>query len=129
MGRGYRQGRLGEEIKKLISEMLLKDLKDPRLSGMISVTDVNVTRDGSYATCYLTVLTAGPEEEKAKKEQDVIDGFESCSGLIRREIGRRMKLRHAPELIFKMDHSMDYGRHIDEVLRSLEEKEEKDDEE
>ena len=50
MGKGYRRGRLGEEIRKIISELLLKELKDPRLSAMISVTAVEVTSDGSYAT-------------------------------------------------------------------------------
>ena len=56
MGKGYRQGRLGEEIRRIISEMLLRELKDPRLSeNMVSVSDVEVTADGSYATCYVTV--------------------------------------------------------------------------
>ena len=57
MGKGYRQGRLGEEIRKIISRMLLKDLKDPRFEGrMISVSAVDVTKDNSYATCYITAL-------------------------------------------------------------------------
>ncbi|MBQ1490048.1 MAG: 30S ribosome-binding factor RbfA [Eubacterium sp.] len=121
MGKGYRQGRLGEEIRKLISEMLLKDLKDPRLTGMISVSGVDVTRDNSYATCYITVLDiTGGSPEAAEKEQQVLEGFQSAEGMIRREIGRNMKLRRIPELTFKIDHSMDYGRHIDEVIRSLE---------
>jgi len=50
MGKGYRQGRIGEEIRRIISEMLLSDLKDPRLDSMISITDVEVTRANSYAT-------------------------------------------------------------------------------
>ena len=50
MGKGYRQGRLGEEIRKIVSELLLRELKDPGLSSMISVTAVEVTSDGSYAT-------------------------------------------------------------------------------
>ena len=52
MGKGYRQGRIGEEIRRIISEMLLSDLKDPRLDSMISITDVEVTKDNSYATVY-----------------------------------------------------------------------------
>ena len=50
MAKNYRQGRIGEEIRRIISEMLLSDLKDPRLDSMISITDVEVTRDNSYAT-------------------------------------------------------------------------------
>jgi ribosome-binding factor A len=120
MGKGYRQGRLGEEIKKMISTMLLRDLKDPRLSGMISISGVDVTKDGSYATCYVTVLSTSKDEEAVSHEEEqVIEGLKSASGLIRKEIGKEMKLRHVPELIFKIDKSMEYGRHIDEVIKKL----------
>ena len=121
MGKGYRQGRLGEEIRKVISEMLLREIKDPSLSsGMISISDVDVTSDGSYATCYVTVLTAGKDEEaKREEEEQVIEGLKSAKGLIKKEIGRQIKLRHIPELLFKIDTSMEYGRHISEVINKL----------
>ena len=124
MGKGYRQGRLGEEIRKIISDMRLRELKDPRLSGMISISDVEVTRDNSYATCYVTVLDlSGDEEARQKREQDVLDGLNSAKGIMRKKIGRLMKLRRIPELQFRLDKSMDYGRRIDEVIRSLGESE------
>ena len=86
MGKGYRQGRLGEEIRKIISDMLLRELKDPRLSGMISISDVEVTRDNSYATCYVTVLDlSGDEEARQKREQDVLDGLDSAKGIMRKK--------------------------------------------
>jgi ribosome-binding factor A len=69
MGKGHRTGRLGEEIKKIISELLVRGLKDPRLSAMISVTAVEVTNDGSYATVFLSVLGLNPDEEKAEKQR------------------------------------------------------------
>ena len=120
MAKGYRQGRLGEEIKKIISQMLLRELKDPRLEGMISITDVDVTGDNSYATCYITILDlVGAEEQKVQKENDVLDGLSSAEGKIRHRIGKEIKLRHVPELIFKIDRSMEYGRHMDEVLKGL----------
>ena len=108
MGKGYRQGRLGEEIRKIISELLLKELKDPRLSAMISVTAVEVTSDGSYATIYLSVLgLSSAAEDMGKQQQDVIEGMNHAKGLIRKEIGRQVKLRHVPDLIFKIDRSME----------------------
>lgn len=120
MGKGYRQGRLGEEIRKIISELLLKELKDPRLSAMISVTAVEVTSDGSYATIYLSVLgMSNAAEDMEKQQQDVIEGMNHAKGLIRKEIGRQVKLRHVPELIFKIDRSMEYGRHIDKIINDL----------
>lgn len=120
MGKGYRAGRLGEEIRRIVSEMLLKELKDPRFKGMVSISAVDVTSDGSYATLYITVMGFGPGAEVTEEEKaDVIAAFQSAKGTIKREIGRQIKLRHIPDLIFKMDTSMDYGRRMDEIIGSL----------
>ncbi|MGI6206530.1 MAG: 30S ribosome-binding factor RbfA [Anaerovoracaceae bacterium] len=121
MAHSYRKGRLGEEIKKIISDMLLRDLKDPRLTDkMISVTDVDVSPDGSYATVYITVLGSSVSENTPDEEKkEVIDGLSKASGHIRKIIGRRIKIRHVPELTFKIDESMEYGRHMSKVLDSL----------
>jgi len=131
MGKGYRQGRLGEEIRKIISELLLRD---PRLSGMVSISAVEVTADGSYATAYVSILGLSSEEEaSAKEKEDVLAAFKSAKGLIKREIGKQIKLRHVPELLFKMDTSMEYGRHITKLIHELgiegDKKEEQDGEE
>lgn len=120
MGKGYRAGRLGEEIRRIVSGMLLKELRDPRLKGLVSISAVDVTSDGSYATLYVTVMgfSAGgqaTEEEKA----DVLAAFQSAKGTIKREIGHQIKLRHIPELIFKLDTSMEYGRKMDELINKL----------
>ena len=118
MGKGYRTGRLGEEIRRIISDLLLKGIKDPRLAGrMISITGVDVTSDGSYATCYITVFAASGSDSELNDE--VLEGLGSAAGLFRSEIGKKLKIRHAPELIFQIDGSMEYGRHIDEVLSTL----------
>ena len=107
MGKGYRQGRLGEEIRKVISGMLLHQIKDPRLSSMISISGVEVTADGSYATCYVSTLdmSKSPEEKEAH-EKEILAGLASASGLMRNEIGKQVRMRRTPQLIFKMDHSM-----------------------
>ena len=118
MGKGHRQGRLGEEIKKILSDMLLKELKDPRLSAMISITAVEVTSDGSYATVYLSVLGLGGTDDE-KSQKDALEALRSAKGFIRNEIGRKIKLRHVPDLVFKIDHSMEYGRHISEIIDDL----------
>ena len=120
MGKGYRQGRLGEEIRKVISEMLLREVKDPRLSnGLISLSGVEVTSDGSYATCFVTYISTKKGEEAAAEEEEILEGLRSAKGLFKKEIGKQIKLRPIPELIFKMDHSLDYGRHIEEVIEKL----------
>ena len=121
MGKGHRQERLGEEIRKIISDLLLRELKDPRLAAeMVSVTAVDVTADGSYATVYLTTLGLGSgNKEKNDEKEDVLAAMRSAKGLIRKEIGKQVKLRHVPDLIFKMDTSMEYGRHIEELIQGL----------
>lgn len=129
MGKGYRQGRLGGEIRRIISEMLLSGIKDPRLSGMISITAVDVTSDGSYATCYVSILGTGQGGAPTQEEQEsVLAGFKSVTGLLKREIGKQVKLRHVPELIFKVDGSVEYGRHIDEILSTLDIKHDEEEE-
>jgi len=131
MGKGYRQGRLAEEIRKIVSDLLLKEIKDPRLSGFVSISAVEVTEDGSYATIYITKLGSNAAEETSGDEKnDVLAAFKSAKGLIRREIGRQIKLRHVPDLLFKFDTSLEYGRHISKLIDELgiEKTEEKDEE-
>ena len=130
MGKGHRQGRLGEEIRRIISELLLRGLKDPRLSAMISVTAVEVTSDGSYATVYLSVLGLDPDEEKAQLQQEeTLEAMKSAKGFIRKEIGRQVKLRHVPDLIFRIDKSMEYGRHISKIIDGLDIRHDEEDDE
>ena len=126
MGKGYRPGRLGEEIKKITSVLLLKELKDPRLEGsLVSVTAVDVTGDGSIATVYLSALKMGQQDNSKEYKDEILEAMRSCKGVIRREIGKNIKLRHVPDLIFKMDTSLEYGRHIDELIDSVVKKDEK----
>ncbi len=126
--RKHRTQRLSEEIRRIISETLLMEIKDPRITDMIvSVTGVEVTRDGSYAKCYFTVLPKKSKEDehieetvKDEQKNDIMKGLISASGIIRREIGRQMKIRHVPELIFKFDTSDEYGRRIDKLIDEIE---------
>ena len=112
---------LGEEIRKLVSNLLVfGKLKDPVLSNMVSVSGVDVSGDGSYATIYVTALSFDPEkgiDEETKKQ--VLDAFNKCKGFIRTEIAKNIKLRYAPELIFKFDNSFEYGAKMDALIDSL----------
>ena len=114
MQRNYRSGRLGEEIRKIISNMLLRgDLKDPDICPITSITAVDVTSDGSYATVYLSVL--GSEEEK----KATINAFKRAAGFIRNNIGKAVKIKHVPELSFKIDTALEYGMHISYIIDDL----------
>ena len=108
-----RINRISEEVRKIVSDLIINGLKDPRISPMASVTRVEVTRDLSYARIYISVL--GDEIEK----KDTIEGLNSAKGFIRKEIGNRMDLRYAPEPIFHLDESIEkaisLSKLIDEV--------------
>jgi ribosome-binding factor A len=105
--------RTNDDIQFVISK-LLREVKDPRVQqGMISVTRVETTGDLRYSKIWLSVL--GMKDEKEFRR-----GLRSASGYLRRELGNSMKLRYTPELIFEIDHSIEYGAHINEVINSLE---------
>lgn len=119
MGKNYRKGRLSEEIRKCISSFLLNGIKDPRLAErIITISAIEVTSDGSYATVYVTPLTLqGEDTEEVCRE--VLTAFGSAKCILRKRVAAEIKLRHAPELLFKIDSSMEYGRHIDEILEDI----------
>ena len=106
-----RIGRINEEIQRELSA-LIPAVKDPRVSGMISVTAVETTPDLRYAKAYISVL----DKENGER---VLKGLRSASGWLRRELGSALKLRYTPELVFQLDDSIDKGAHILELLRSV----------
>ncbi|MBR6472728.1 MAG: 30S ribosome-binding factor RbfA [Firmicutes bacterium] len=121
MGKNHRPDRLAGEIRKIIGEMLVNGVKDPRITdNFVNVTDVEVTNDGSFAYVYLTALDFSTDEEtKAAQQEDVLKGMNSAKGLFKKEIARSIKIRRIPELVFKLDKAAEYGRHIDEILSTL----------
>lgn len=119
MAKNYRQGRLSEEIKKTISELLVNGIKEPRLKNrIITVSGVDVTNDNSYAYIYVVPFVLDGEDRE-KIYEEVLDGFNRANGIFRNKISKDYRLHHAPELIFKIDKSEDYGRHIDELLEGI----------
>ena len=107
-----RIGRINEEIQRELSS-LIRTVKDPRVTGMISVTAVNTTPDLKFCKVYISVL------DKSDVVQ-VLKGLKSASGYLRRELGRALNLRNTPELTFVRDDSIDQGAHILEMLRNPE---------
>lgn len=104
-----RIGRINEEIQRELSSLISR-VKDPRVTGMISVTAVETTPDLKYAKVYISVL------DKSDCDQ-VLKGLKSASGWLRRELGRSLNLRNTPELAFVRDDSIDKGAHILDMLR------------
>lgn len=107
-----RIGRINEEVQRELAA-LIPTVKDPRVTGMISVTAVDVSPDLKFAKVYVSVLDKGGSEQ-------VLKGLKSASGYLRRELGRALNLRHTPELSFFQDDSMAKGAKILEMLRNPE---------
>ena len=104
--------RINEDIQYALSE-LIRNVKDPRVQqGMISVTRVETTGDLRYSKIWLSVMGLQNEKEFYK-------GLKSASGWLRRELGQSLKLRNTPELTFELDHSIEYGAHINEMISKL----------
>lgn len=109
-----RSQRVGELIHEEISNLLLRGIKDPRI-GFVTLTHVELSDDLKHAKVYVSVM--GEEKDKEK----TLQGLESASGFIRKELRRNLSLKYVPELIFKIDSSLDYSIRINEVLSEIEE--------
>lgn len=106
--------RISELYGRALAEAI-RLVKDPRVQdALISVTHCEVTNDLRYAKAYISVL--GPESQA----KEVMKGLKSASGWLRREVGHRVQLRYAPELVFTLDHSIESGAHINDVILKLE---------
>jgi ribosome-binding factor A len=107
-----RSDKVSEEIHHLVSQLLIKGLKDPRI-GFVTITGVKLTTDLRQATVYFTVI--GSDEEKKNSAA----GLNSAKGFIRKEIGQALKMRFTPEVQFKYDTSAEYGFHIESILKEI----------
>ena len=108
-----RIGRINEEIQKELAS-LIRNLKDPRVQDtMISITHVETTPDLRYCKVYVSFL----QEERAK---DALAGLKSAAGYLRRELGRNLQLRYAPQIVWEKDDSIVYGAKMLKLINSLE---------
>ncbi len=119
MANSTRMGRINDDIQLALSS-LLRQVKDPRVQqGLISVTRVETTGDLRYAKVWLSVLGELNEKEFRR-------GLKSCGPWLRRELGSALSLRYTPELVFELDHSIEYGAKISRMIEKIEETESDD---
>ena len=115
MNKGYsRATRVADLLKEEISEMLCKEVKDPHI-GFITITDVDLSKDLKHAQVFYTILG---DEQQAEESADALS---RVSSFIKKQLGKRLRMRYIPEIIFKYDHSLAYGTKIDNILDSLKE--------
>jgi|SRR5699024_3445750 len=108
-----RVSRISTEIKRVISQLIIESIKDPRVNELTTITDVEVTNDLSFAKVYVGVFG----DDKAK--EDAIEGLENAKGFIKRELGQKIELRHIPELIFEIDETIEHGNKIESLIKEI----------
>ena len=110
----HRLERLNSLIRQELSELLRREVKNPRLaSGLISITEVEIALDLKYAKVFVSSL-GGLEEKKS-----VLASLRSASGFLRSELARNLRMRVVPELDFQWDESIEHGAHILELLEKV----------
>ena len=109
---GYKLGRITSDIKVTLSD-ILRDVKDPRVSKLLSVVKVDVSGDLSYASSYVSAI------EGKEKTEESVKALKNAAGYIRRELGARMKLRKVPELKFIADNSIEKSSEISRIIESF----------
>lgn len=109
----YRGGRINEEIRRELSNIIQNEIKDPRLTAMVSITQVDVTKDLRYAKVYVSLF--GKDDEKV----NTLSALKSSAGFMRKEIGHRVNLRYTPELIIELDNSIERGIHMDSLFQAI----------
>lgn len=107
-----KQDRVSGRIRTILSELLLREVADPRLH-YITITDVELDPELQYARVYVNAL--GDEDRQA----DVMQGLERARGFLRREVGKRVRLRKTPELEFHWDHTLERSERINQLIASL----------
>lgn len=108
-----RTRRISEEIKKVVSNLLLFELKDPRISRMTSVTSVDTTNDLRYVNIYISVYDPNADIDQT------IEGLNKAKGFIRKEIGKAVDLRYTPEPIFIKDQSIEKGVYLTNLINKV----------
>lgn len=112
----FRIDRVNAEIQKTLSSCIQNDLKDTRITGLITVTRVETTPDFKNAKVYLSIFD--------KNKQEVFEVLKKSVGKLRRAISENVKIRFVPELDLKLDDSIEYSFYIDEILKETKKEEE-----
>lgn len=107
-----RIARIEEEYRKELSQIIGYELKNPNVTGLVSVTKVKVTNDLKFAKVAVSILNS-------KNRKESLAGLKKSAGFVRSELAKRVNLRYTPEIIFELDDSIEYGAKIDTILKEI----------
>lgn len=110
---GRRPQRVAEAVREIVAPFLQREVRDPRITGLVTVTTVHVTPDLKRAV--VAVAIHGDEAERTR----TLEGLTSAAAAVRREVGRQLHVRTTPEIVFELDRGVDHASRIESVLASL----------
>lgn len=111
-----RTDRVDEDIKYYITKIINEDIKNPKISGVITITSVNTTKDLRYSKVYISIFGT-------KYTHQTFEEIKKSSGYIKKCLSKMLKARAIPDLIFELDDSMEYGSRMEKLIKDLDIKE------
>ncbi len=109
--------RISEQVRREVDLIVREQVSDPRVKGTFSVTRAEVTRDLRYAKIFVSIL-------ENENREPMMKALKNAAGFVRHELGKRMIIRYAPEILFEEDHNIEYGIHIASILKQVRSEEE-----
>lgn len=109
--------RISEQVRREVDLIVREQVSDPRVKGTFSVTRAEVTRDLRYAKIFVSIL-------ESENREPMMKALKNAAGFVRHELGKRMIIRYAPEILFEEDHNIEYGIHIASILKQVRSEEE-----
>lgn len=105
-------GRIEADIKYHLSKIISEELRNPNLTGIITITAVKTSKDLDIAKVYVSIF-------ESSDEQETFEQLKNSRGYIRKSLASKLKIRNTPEIIFELDNSMEYGSHMDKIIKEL----------
>ncbi|EFE87284.1 ribosome-binding factor A [Fusobacterium periodonticum ATCC 33693] len=110
---------IGKEMMRVISKVLLEEVKNPKIKGLVSVTEVNVTEDLKFADTYFSILPPLDNEENQYEHEEILEALNEIKGFLRKRVAEEVDIRFTPEIRVKLDNSMENAMKITKLLNDL----------
>lgn len=110
---------IGKEMMRVISKVLLEEVKNPKIKGLVSVTEVSVTEDLKFADTYFSILPPLNDEEKKYDHEEILEALNEIKGFLRKRVAEEVDIRFTPEIRVKLDNSMENAMKITKLLNDL----------
>jgi len=110
---------IGKEIMRVISKVILEEVKNPKIKGLVSVTEVDVTEDLKFADTYFSILPPLNSDEKQYDNEEILEALNEIKGFLRKRVAEEVDIRYTPEIRVKLDNSMENAMKITKLLNDL----------